>query len=1366
MTTVDPIIVTAAVPKIPDALLEKVVEDFTKAATYFRKKMLARALYRAQGISTEVHEILTLLQNSDQVLDEIPDGDIKSYRWPLLGVDMVANVYKRGPNEFGIFRSGQDYSTIKFVPKAQVPKEFERMFGKPELELVDNAKKALVVYQKQHDSLPDFQVNATNKGVEFSYGRYQGIEPFKMLVRDDKPEDWHGGGYFSGAKRLMTVYVNSTLPVSDEVKRVKPLLHHELIHAYQFVTDPLPSSKDRGQTRNYDVRGTPSKYFDPNEWGKYHENRELEFYPNIVTEVGDFMKSMKPDPTEGEASINELIKTWTRGRNRFKQVRMESPAKWRKMMSAFTREVFRQLREGKTASIVVTSPAVGASAQAIVRGWTDNAEILDSDPRTASIVVTALPRHKEEGVNWPDTIGRIAPYVGQPGVFFSMTAIEKLGINPQSRYNTPLGIYAYPLDGDHFAALRDGTLPFAGDQPFIQVFRQPENGVVDVSGPYSQGDLERDLAKIREWYKSDDDLKRQKEMAKEELIQVLASLKASPKFTREYRLIQAQVDYAYAKLTQKARYPDPTRDWYETAHFQFQGLAEKAKSTLFRKGLELIVQALDTLKKSDTDNEIAAARQEAKIQTPFGQLWNVTRAMSGNPKQWNALLRRLGYNGVTDLEGTGLIHRAEPVQAVFLSMAGIQVIGSFNNRRSEEHRSRKALDKLEVAIKNATRKGDVQKIQELIKHYDRFAGELDVEGGEAVLETAMYRAYNDGIFDGLFRIRDQWPDLFDNIVAHAKRGLRDFAPKPGWGTVGHEEYEYAKEFLSRVDGSTKSAALVVTAAEVLSLRRNGYKTYEGVFNGHRVRIRAEDVIAHGSYPAGKRQKRETVWKVYLDGDEVDSKRSLKEARAAAIKHAKKKKKGPNEAETSAASSGPSSAYVGEDLVDTPFGNLTEAFWDAKESAAKAVSAPKKIFDEPVFEGPITILTIDDNEFLLGEDEDEAYDQLQADLFADVLETDALKELILLQDGDYESYDEAALAFLKAQPDFLEVLTRYQELEASGDEESADELYRLEGLVTSAKLELDEQVEARKAELEALAYQDAHEYDFVGKDELAELLESRGYDALRTKDGRLFLLSNDLEKEAGLVVTGTAPRRRADIRTLTLDFLEAAEEGEDETGEPIRWQECSTQDRAYGNCRNASDALAEYLARHGVPSRTVHLRGFKAWDGRFDTEDDSEDTVKPWNRAHSEYAGYSGSDLAHVVVEVEGIVIDLTARQFDRYAPFPLFQEAASYYEDWNERRVVQVYKPHKSRKANVVVHKTDGSTGSMRGDAVQPGDKVEVLDEEVAPSGTTAVVVTPGSPLVVRMPVVGPGPGEVAEEDVEVQPEAVAVIVSPEDRRA
>lgn len=56
-------------------------------------------------------------------------------------------------------------------------------------------------------------------------------------------------------------------------------------------------------------------------------------------------------------------------------------------------------------------------------------------------------------------------------LYVSFTAVDKLGINPQSIYNTPIGIYAYPAT----YVLQRGSysmtaLPFAGNQPYGNIF--------------------------------------------------------------------------------------------------------------------------------------------------------------------------------------------------------------------------------------------------------------------------------------------------------------------------------------------------------------------------------------------------------------------------------------------------------------------------------------------------------------------------------------------------------------------------------------------------------------------------------------------------------------------------------------------------------------------------------------------------------------------------------------------------------------------------------------------------------------------------------------------------------------------------------
>lgn len=66
--------------------------------------------------------------------------------------------------------------------------------------------------------------------------------------------------------------------------------------------------------------------------------------------------------------------------------------------------------------------------------------------------------------------------------FVSMTEIDKLGINPSSKYNTPLGVYAYPLQYV-VDTIQNGSLnrlPFAGSQSFVNVFKATGN-IIDIS---------------------------------------------------------------------------------------------------------------------------------------------------------------------------------------------------------------------------------------------------------------------------------------------------------------------------------------------------------------------------------------------------------------------------------------------------------------------------------------------------------------------------------------------------------------------------------------------------------------------------------------------------------------------------------------------------------------------------------------------------------------------------------------------------------------------------------------------------------------------------------------------------------------------
>ena len=110
------------------------------------------------------------------------------------------------------------------------------------------------------------------------------------------------------------------------------------------------------------------------------------------------------------------------------------------------------------------------------------------------------------------------------------------------------------------------------------------------------------------------------------------------------------------------------------------------------------------------------ADKTSKVETYGGCFWNQTRILSEymtdniefdydknddpyisdipNPyirqtTVWNQVLRMLGYEGVADYEGEGIIHPAEPIQSVFFQKSSIEILDfELNKERREPDDSR------------------------------------------------------------------------------------------------------------------------------------------------------------------------------------------------------------------------------------------------------------------------------------------------------------------------------------------------------------------------------------------------------------------------------------------------------------------------------------------------------------------------------------------------------------------------------------------------------------------------------------------------------------------------------------------------------
>lgn len=223
---------------------------------------------------------------------------------------------------------------------------------------------------------------------------------------------------------------------------------------------------------------------------------------------------------------------------------------------------------------------------------------------------------------------QLLKYAHNPNVYISMTYLPKLGINPMSEYNTPIGIYCYPLkavwDLYHFDENKSlKELPYVADARYIQVFEWNGKGKFLNVDNYNEQDLNQDIEKIKELYSTDEALSKKIDTG----IIYSVALATKPK-------------YAASKLFSVLMGVNSLK------HFG----NEKGTYTKRVLGRDMDVQqGVEFLKYS------IHGRESAKI------------------------LRYLGYAGMVDY-GHGIIHKNEPTQAFFLSMEYINHLETILNK--------------------------------------------------------------------------------------------------------------------------------------------------------------------------------------------------------------------------------------------------------------------------------------------------------------------------------------------------------------------------------------------------------------------------------------------------------------------------------------------------------------------------------------------------------------------------------------------------------------------------------------------------------------------------------------------------------------
>jgi hypothetical protein len=272
---------------------------------------------------------------------------------------------------------------------------------------------------------------------------------------------------------------------------------------------------------------------------------------------------------------------------------------------------------------------------------------------------------------------------------------SKIGINPKTNYNTPVGIYCYPVDYVLKKFVND--VPFAAKRPYLYVVKARGN-VLDLH-TYSQEDYDKDAAKLRAM-----NLMSDTQFQEMQLLADSTSTSRTPggKIWNLTRLLSGRrhgmynqrspmnmlISATWKSADFETGIPPNDRkliphsstlktaedvEKYKAAFNRQSSVATEKTPMTIRELLEVNFKgAVDALNKATPEQVLAAVEEFRRIQSTKGIA------------NWSKLFRDLGYSGASDLQGKGIIHENEPTQAVFFSKAGIQELEVLNNVQHEK----------------------------------------------------------------------------------------------------------------------------------------------------------------------------------------------------------------------------------------------------------------------------------------------------------------------------------------------------------------------------------------------------------------------------------------------------------------------------------------------------------------------------------------------------------------------------------------------------------------------------------------------------------------------------------------------------------
>jgi hypothetical protein len=315
------------------------------------------------------------------------------------------------------------------------------------------------------------------------------------------------------------------------------------------------------------------------------------------------------------------------------------------------------------------------------------------------------------------------PYRNDDNAFISFMMTNKIGIKPSATYDeTPLGIYCYPLKEIWKAYRIDDkksfrVLPYAGDMEYVKLIKWNGKGkfIQDLYKTYTDVEFNNDMKNLRKVYKNKtnsniDD-------AYNELIDLIKIY--GGKITSDIKkgsLIHVSgiqfksVDYesiGYNKIITELK---PLERKYNLCVFPLEEIIKKVYDDTRQSDISnpyMFLKITKWVSNFGADPSIDEffrgtyhAPSKSNLQDSSEKLPNMKMTYD-YIRRWNLLLRELGYVGIADRSGKGLIHKNEPIQAVFLSSEFVKEVDTFLNKdykkivRESYEESRKYIEELE-----------------------------------------------------------------------------------------------------------------------------------------------------------------------------------------------------------------------------------------------------------------------------------------------------------------------------------------------------------------------------------------------------------------------------------------------------------------------------------------------------------------------------------------------------------------------------------------------------------------------------------------------------------------------------------------------